>query len=541
MTSNEVKVYATITGGIVIFVLLTVVVEDIRLFEGSRKEYEVFFSNVSGLAVGNAVYYGGMKIGEVTDIRIRQDMNGFLVEYNVDSERTGSFRPRQDSEFSIATDLFNRACLTISLGSPGSTLIAPGDVPYGTDPGEYGSLITKAGRALEQAESVPQNAKDLVINLSADQEELLTAASEALEKNRGKISKTIADLVRFTGYLSDPQNTAGSLVKKDEAHDHMDEVLDKLNSAIPDYTEDAESLNEILSANRKGIAEFTGDFADISVELENTSESTKEFLEDNEDGINGSIAYLNDGMPRFNRFMDDTNRFTEDVVEKRGTFGKYVMDDRFEKEVLKSIDNLNEGIDGVLQYTASSSRLQTFLGFGMQSNTIEWAARTDLYMKMVPNSSKEYFIGASFYLNYDEPEAASGLEPRESLFDGLAFTGLLGWRYFDDSLTLRLGAIESMPGGSLEYCFYHGGSIDTKKTPHITSLQIELRMMDKDYEDWDTEYMARAFVKHDFGNGWILKIGGDDLFNTPRFVMGFAFEWVDQDVKYLTGVLSKAG
>jgi len=48
--------------------------------------------------------------------------------------------------------------------------------------------------------------------------------------------------------------------------------------------------------------------------------------------------------------------------------------------------------------------------------------------------------------------------------------------------------------------------------------------------------MLRAFVKHSFGRGIIVQVGGENLLNTPRFMVGFVFEYKDEDIKYVASL-----
>jgi len=479
-------------------------------------------------------------VGRVTSLTVNPDKGSVIVTYTIEHKYIDSFRIREDSAHWISTGLLGRAQLCISMGSPDAAIIPDGTIPMGESSADFSQTVTSGGETLDNAKGAPAGAKKLVITLNKKQEDILFSAVKTLKDNRGKIKQFIERMTKFADALNNAETTMGKLVKENTIHDQIDVTLETMNEKLPEIGDFAGNLNTALEENRVKVKNTIDDAVLKSQNMNEMMDAVAQSLESNKNNIKKSTDKLAEVTPDINRFLDDADRTTGGIVEKKGTPGKYIMDEELEKEIIKGLDSISEGTNAITQFTSNAGRFKTFLGFGMQSNALEWNTRADLYLKMVPRSSKEYLVGATFYLNYDKPEAASGLDPRGSGFDGSAFTGLLGWKFFNDSLTLRLGAIEGMPGVGLEYCFFHGDSIDTKKTPHITSLQLELRMMDKDYEDWETEYMARAFVKHDFGNGLIFRCGGENLFNTPRFVIGFACEWLDRDIKHLTGILGKA-
>ena len=459
------------------------------------------------------------------------------MTYTVEHGHVKDFCLREDSTHWISANLYGSAQLCISMGSPDSAIIPDGTIPMGGQPTDFSQAITSGGETLDHAKGIPAGAKKLVITLNKKQEDILMSAVKTLENNQGKFRQFVERISKFADALNSTETMMGKLVKKDTVHDQIDKTLDTMNEKLPEAAEFGGNLNTAIEENRNEIKNTIDNLALKSRSMNEMIDVAEQSLDNNKNNIKKNISKLAEVTPGINQFLDDANRTTDDIVKKKGTLGKYIMDEEFEKEVVKGLDDINKGIDQVVQFASSASRLQTFLGFGMQSNTLEWTTRADIYLKMVPNSSKEYLIGTTFYVNHDEPEPASGLDWRESSFDELTLTALLGWKFFGDTFTLRLGALEGTAGGALEYSFFHQSVDGLKKDSDIsiTSLHFELRMMDKDYEDWDTEYMARVFVKHDFGNGLIFKIGGEDLFNTPRFVIGFAFEWLDQDIKYLTG------
>ena len=121
--SSEVKVGIVFLAGLFLLAASTFVVEDLSVFKKAGPRYQVYFEDISGLAVGDPVRYGGFEVGEVAEIEVDPERNLALVTYEIDDNQRDFVKIRRNSEHTIGADLFGRAALTITFGTGDSKLI----------------------------------------------------------------------------------------------------------------------------------------------------------------------------------------------------------------------------------------------------------------------------------------------------------------------------------------------------------------------------------------------------------------------------------
>jgi len=348
--------------------------------------------------------------------------------------------------------------------------------------------------------------------------------------------------------ISSAEGTIGKLVKEDKIYDKADSAMDKINVIGREFSDVGRQTNEVISENRRNIKTITTDLADTSPHLERGVKAVSDMVEENRENIKKITTDLTVTMPRVNKSLYDVNIITGQIARGEGTVGAAVMDNGFKVKVDKAIDSIGKAADELTKFASGANDLKSFLGVDIRSNILDRETQANLFLRLAPSSKKEYVIGGTFYINYEEPDPALDLEWREARFDEMTFTILLGWRFFGDKVALKIGAIESVFGGIFEYSKIHEGVKRKDGTERISlsTLRFEVRALDQDYEEplevigfekeyekWETPIMLRLIGRHNFGNGLTIQMGAENLANTPRFMFGFVFEYMDEDIKYV--------
>lgn len=546
--SKEIKVGITFLTGLFLLALSTFVIEDINPFKKQGRMFTVYFNEVAGLGIGDPVHFSGLEVGKITDVEIDGSRNMVKVTYTVAEEHMDFVTIRSDSEHRIGTDLFGRAYLAISFGSEKGTVISGGEIPVpGKRPTDLGSIMDSTGGVIKEAEGLPTEVKKLTISLNENQESVLNEILKILRENRPHLKTFLEKIADVAASISGAQGTIGKLVKQDSIYKKADKAMGHFNSIGMRFNSTGKLINEILGENKQNIKKVTDNLADASPDFARSISTISAMLEENREKLKQIITGVSEATPKVNKSLYDINIMTGKMAKGKGTIGAAIMDDAFKKSVDKAVTGIGKAADELTAFAGGANRLRTFLGIDVRNNTMDLETRATVYLKITPSTHKEYYLGGTFYINYEEPDTAEfpDLKWREGTFDEMTFNVLLGWRFFHDSLTLKVGAIESVIGGIAEYSIYYSKD-DTRgmysARPQITTFSVEARALDEDYEnpdyeEWENEVMLRALLKHRFGNGLTLQIGGDNLLNTPRIMVGFSFEFLDEDIKYVAGTV----
>jgi phospholipid/cholesterol/gamma-HCH transport system substrate-binding protein len=164
---------------------------------GKRTSYEIRFHNtVSGLLTGSAVLFNGIRVGEVTGLRLVPDQP---KEIDVTIAVDANAPVRADTQASLDFQgLTGVAVVTLTGGSANAPLLtaSPGQLPFLTANEAAGQTMSEAARqAFARIDKVlSENSGDLRTMVSN-----LTSFSEALGKNSGKVDAILGGLERMTG------------------------------------------------------------------------------------------------------------------------------------------------------------------------------------------------------------------------------------------------------------------------------------------------------------------------------------------------------
>ena len=164
---------------------------------GKRTSYEVRFHNtVSGLLAGSPVLFNGIRVGEVTGLKlVPNEPKEIDVTIAVDANTP----VRTDTQASLDFQgLTGAAVVTLTGGSADAPLLkaAPGQLPTLIASETAGQTMSEAARqAFTRIDKVlAENSGDLRTMVSN-----LTSFSEALGKNSGKVDAILGGLERMTG------------------------------------------------------------------------------------------------------------------------------------------------------------------------------------------------------------------------------------------------------------------------------------------------------------------------------------------------------
>lgn len=214
---------------------------------GSRSQVRtgvriVFSGSVGGLAKGSGVTFNGIKVGEVTDVRLLpQDPRRViaLVQVEPTTPLRADTRARLDSALLTGVSI-----IALSGGNADSPVLTPGSGDQTptifADSSDIQDMMAAAKQIAQRADDVLQRLDKIVAG------------------NEGAITRTLANVEAFSKTLSDAGPAVGSLVKAIDGQklnrviDNAERFSGALSNASPDMegaVRDARSLTAKLNAS----------------------------------------------------------------------------------------------------------------------------------------------------------------------------------------------------------------------------------------------------------------------------------------------------
>ncbi|HZB38816.1 MAG TPA: MlaD family protein [Beijerinckiaceae bacterium] len=271
----------------------------------------VFSGPVSGLSKGSVVTFNGLRVGEVTDLRLSSD-DPRRVAAVIEIDRTTPVRAdtRARLEFQGLTGVS-----TIGLvgGEPGSPALQP-------PPGQSTPTIF-ADR------SDFQDLMESARNIARRADEVLERVGKVVSDNEGPISRTVANAETFSRALSEnAPGVARFMEQVGQAAERVGPLAAKLESLTDDVqklvravepqrvarsVENIEGFTDTLAQNRENVSNTLRDVASLSKRLNDSAEKLDATLTD----VGGLVRAVD--AARINRSFDNIEAFTATLKDNR--------------------------------------------------------------------------------------------------------------------------------------------------------------------------------------------------------------------------------
>jgi phospholipid/cholesterol/gamma-HCH transport system substrate-binding protein len=210
---------------------------------GERANYRVLFStSVSGLRTGSAVLFNGIRVGEVTDLRLNAD-NPTQVAAMISVDKAVKIRPdtRVGIEFQGLTGI---AAVALNGGSPGE----PALNGLSTPPPALVASPAASQDVTQGAREVLQRIDDFIEeNRAAFKSTIqnIDTFSASLARNSKRVDNILAGIESFTG------GADGKTGEINDAAKSVRELADRLSKL-------ADNLDKRTASITDGINDFTG-------------------------------------------------------------------------------------------------------------------------------------------------------------------------------------------------------------------------------------------------------------------------------------------
>ena len=217
----------------ILFVLIFFIGNKHNLFTNTFSIY-ADYKNVSGLQLGNAVRFGGINVGTVDDIAIKNDST---IRVSLILQSKVRRYIKNDSRATISSDgLMGDKLIEVSSGSDSGKPVANGGAVIAVNPMNMDRLVTKLSGIAENAESIT------------------------------------GDLADIFSKMNNGEGTLGRLLNDDKLSRNLETTIESANKTVKTIDKAAEGVNQNMEAAKHNFL-FRGYFR--KKEKQRLADSTK--------------------------------------------------------------------------------------------------------------------------------------------------------------------------------------------------------------------------------------------------------------------------
>jgi phospholipid/cholesterol/gamma-HCH transport system substrate-binding protein len=276
---REVKAGLLVVAGFITFIIFIVAITGID-WERKDKTYTARFSYIGGIERGAMVRYGGLFVGEVTDLYLAPDDNTQIeVVLTVDARTP----VRKTSVASIASiSIMSEYYIEISPGASTGEMLESGKRLIARDVPPLTRLSEPFMNVSEQLALLLVRANDLMNDANRQRfSNLLANADSLFETNAKEISGIVYNLNALTEQM---QSMSGKLDKimgensetLQATFAQMNQTMSRADSVLQALHQTMNTLNGLAAANQRSLNEAMENLQNASQHFEQFSRTIKE-------------------------------------------------------------------------------------------------------------------------------------------------------------------------------------------------------------------------------------------------------------------------
>jgi phospholipid/cholesterol/gamma-HCH transport system substrate-binding protein len=475
--STTAKIGAFFLVVLVAAAVLILRIEEIPIGGKARRHVvEVHFADVAGLDDKSAARVAGVRVGKVDGIRLLPDGTALVrIALNPDVEL------RQGATGQVRSlSLLGEKFVELFPGPPGGPVLADGARIEGTS----------------------------------------VTSLDDLTKLAGDIGKDVKELTgSLRGSLGGP---AGE---------------EKLNRIIDNLGRLAESLAQMVDANRRNIDATLANLREFSSGMNQTLARLDRILEENRASFHGTIANADELSAKLKSTAENLDSITRKIDEGKGTIGQLVNSPETGQNLNSTLKSVKEGVDQLNAALTETKKIELELGFRGEYGTRFGTGQGYFTLDIMPNGKRFYrleLVSPSGGRRYDQTDVVTvtppGQPPETWTFvstryeDKLAFSAQMGYRWSDT--ILRAGLIESRGGVGLDQFLWKD------------RLRLTAEFWDFNRPDLRPE--LKAYGRWVPRKNFFIVGGVEDILNpqTRSPFIGAGFSWTDERIKSLLGTVT---
>ena len=299
--SNEAKVGLFVVAALVIFVVTFLSVATIQL-AGEKIPYRAHFRFAGGLDTGDAVRFGGLKAGVITDVGPSPD-DPTMAEVKFEMRSDVPVNVESVAQISSISALGDNY-LEISPGTKDAARIEPNGIVKSEEAITFTDITKKVAEVTDTAQALMVDVKD-DIELLIDDLRVLTANLQEItgEENQRNFERLLAN----SNEMVETQAP-----KLDKITTQVQDLLVKVDDTIADLRKVAESADATVKNVNRTVEETREPIKRDLAELEATLSNAREMIEEvealvltNSDNVNATIENFRATSENLEQFSDE--------------------------------------------------------------------------------------------------------------------------------------------------------------------------------------------------------------------------------------------
>ncbi len=480
-------------------------IEDVRVSrEGGAKKVSAIFDSVAGLDNKSAVRVAGVRIGKVSDIRLRPDGKA-EVTMEIDHD----------------VQLHSNATARVAnLGLLGEKYVE-------LDPGTQNAPLVPAEQNIVLRGSQPASIDEVTNQVSAiatDVKAITTSLRAVMAGPEGqqRLQDIVENVRQITAQMR--ELVAANRTNVDATLTNVREISAELRTTIPRLAESIEkvanSLSGTMSENRQDLRAVVENLHKLSGDLRTTA--------------------------------DNLNAITGQMRSGEGTVGKLLYSNEAHDRLTAALTSVESGVNELKTTLGRANRISLDLGMKGEyyaglpqqpdgAQNIGSNSRAAVMLRLTPNPERNRFYNVELADDprgkrrdtttddtFTDPTTGRSITiiRNQTTFDrGFLVSAQAGWNL--QPIAVRVGLFDSTGGAGVDYRLndrirFSGEAFDFGKrrdnNPHLRLYG---------------EYMFRQEKPNT--PMLFLTTGVDNVFNSSAFTFGGGIRWRDDDLKYLLG------
>ncbi|MFH0889359.1 MAG: MlaD family protein [Planctomycetota bacterium] len=468
---------------IVFLIFVSLTISKLNIFS-SNQYIKVVFDSVRGLKKGDSVRVLGMEAGTIDRLKILPN-NKVRVVLKI-------FEPielREDYKITVEeSSILGGNFIGINPGTPGKNKV---------------NLKT------------PLQGQGILPGLDA--------FGKLIEENREDVKKLLSDASKIIKDTAQGKGSLGKFITDDTLYINLKETSESLKNTTKQIEKGEGTLGKLISDDKL--------YIDLKESVESLKNTTKQI--EKGEGTIGKLIFDDKLYLDLKESVESLKKTLKQIESNEGFLGKLIYDKKLGQQLSDAGDSATKFLEPVI-------RTKVFVEVGAKYYPESAMTISDIFIRIEPRESKYFILGGSI-LSLNK----RGNITFEDQSDGQDQTFIkanvqIAYKFRNNSTTFRTGLMESKFGGAIDLDL-----VEPVTDSLITELSLSFEIRDA-YNSLQKENidenlpaaLTRAYASVKLGKHFKTYVGLSRLFSdTPEFMIGISFGYLDEDIKSFVALL----
>ena len=246
-------------------------------------------------------------------------------------------------------------------------------------------------------------------------------------------------------------------------------------------------------------------------------------------GLMASFNKVEDMINKFSKTADEINNIAKNIeaittkINKgEGSLGKMINDPGLYDSAKEAVDSTRSIVESI-----KSTRIYVGLDSGYYYHQDMTISR--FHLKVVPRPNRYFWLGGTFFNPSPESSVTMNIDDQNyRVFPDLQ----VAQKFYDNRLTLRGGLLEGKFGGGIDF-----QPLPAVKDDFLLTIEGRDTYKDDDFNEHIDTTLVRVKARIKLLRYLHLEVGGNNLLDNPGFFVGIGFEYLDEDISKIVGLI----